>query len=207
MSFTIWKKLDQQSIAIKHLWIVLGVMAGIMVILILCLATGPSRLRVYIPPDLSRGVLIKQGSIPKATVYAFAFQIFSAINTWPVSGEKNYGKNLMAYRNYLSPGFYAQLNQDLKDKESLGALSRKRMMSGYSGLPYQPKDVTRLGNGAWRVNLHVQIMESLDGSVIKNVVMDYPLIISQVHASIQVNPWGLVITGYKRAPYRLKTVV
>ena len=80
-------------------------------------------------------------------------------------------------------------------------------MSGVSGMGYQPSDVKPLGNGTWQVQLHVQIVETLDGSVIKNVIMDYPLIVSRVHASIQVNPWGLAITGFNEQPYRIKTIV
>ena len=88
-----------------------------------------------------------------------------------------------------------------------GELTRKRIMSGVSGMGYKPSDVKVLGNGTWLVNMHLQIIETLEGSVIKNVIMDYPLVVSQIHASMQVNPWGLQIAGFNKHPYRIKTIV
>ena len=207
MLFKAWKKLDQQGVAIKNLWVFVGVLIVLNLFLLISLAAAPKQLRVYVPPDLSRGAMLKPGNIPKATVYAFAFQIFTALNSWPDSGMKEYGKNINSYRNYLSPAFYQQLEQDKLDRSSNGELSRKRIMSGVSGMGYQPIDVTILGNGTWLVKMQLQIMETLEGAVIKNVIMTYPLIISRVHTSIQINPWGLEIRGYNQHPYRVKTIV
>lgn len=207
MIFKAWKKIDSQGIAIKNLWAVVGILVALNLFLALFLATAPTRLRVYIPPDLSHGALLKPGAPNKSNVYAFAFQIFTAINSWPDNGAKDYMKNINAYRNYLSPSFYTQLKQDNDDRAANGELARTRIMSGVSGMGYKPSDVKSLGNGAWLVNLHMQIIETLDGSVIKNVIMDYPLVINQVHESIQLNPWGFAIAGFNQQPYRIKTIV
>jgi len=151
--------------------------------------------------------MITPHHIPKSTVYAFAYQIFTAINTWTDSGQADYEKNIQAYKDYLSVRFYQKLQTDYQHRRENGALSRQRMMSGVTGMSYTPADVKSLGNGTWRVNMHLQIVETVNGSVVKNVIMNYPLMVARVHESIQVNPWGLALAGFYQPPYRLKTLV
>lgn len=207
MLFKAWKKIDQQGAAIKSLWIVIAILVVVNLFALLFLATAPDRIRIYIPPDLSHGAMLKAGVPNKSNVYAFAFQIFTAINSWPDSGTENYEKNIAAYKDYVSASYYAQLQDDVRQRTENGELGRTRIMSGVSGMGYKPSDVKSLGNGAWLVNLHLQIIETMEGSVIKNVIMDYPLVINQVHESIQLNPWGFSIAGFQQSPYRIKTIV
>jgi integrating conjugative element protein (TIGR03746 family) len=207
MVFKAWKKLEQQNSAIKSLWVVIGILVLLNVFISLFLATAPNRIRVYIPPDLSQGATMQAGVPDKSNVYAFAFQIFTSINSWPDSGTKNYESNVFPYKNYLSASFFNQLEEDVKDRTQNGELERTRIMSGVSDMGYKPADVTSLGNGAWLVNLHLQIIETLEGSVIKSVIMDYPLVVNQVSESIQINPWGFVIAGFNESPYRIKTII
>lgn len=207
MIFNAWKVMDQKNIAIKYCWILIAILIFLNLFLLLALANTPSRLRVYIPPDLSHGAIINPHHIPRATVYAFAFQIFSTVNSWEGQNDKEYAKNINDYKNYFSGQFYQALQKDNANRAENGELNRSRMMSAVSGMGYQPSDVTVLGNGSWLINMHLQIIETLDGAVIKNVIMDYPLLIFRVHAPIQVNPWGLEIAGFKSSPYRIKTII
>lgn len=193
--------------SIKYLWIFISILIAINLFLAIGLMSAPNRLRVYLPPDLSHGAMISPKDIPKSVVYAFAFQIFTSINSWSDTGGTQYEKNISSYRNYLSASFYQALQKDNTDRAANGELSRDRIMSGASGMGYKPSDVSVLGDGTWLVNMHLQIVETLDGSVIKNVIMDYPILISRVHTAIAVNPWGLVISGFKAPPYRIKTII
>ncbi len=205
--FKAWKRFDQLTLTVKTLWVVIALLVGLNTVALVGLATAPDRLRIYLPPDLSAGATLKPEQVPKATVYAFAFQIFTAINSWTTSGTQEYGKNLNGYQRYLSPAFYTALEQDKQARTSNGELARQRLMSAVSGDGYSLASVKVLGNGTWLVTLHLQLVETLDGQVIKRVIMAYPLVVSQVQASLAVNPWGLVLSGYQQAPYRLKTVV
>lgn len=205
MIFNTWKKFDQLNSVIKTLWIVIAILVCINLMLFWGWKSAPQKLHVYLPPDLSQGAMIRPEQIPKSTVYAFGYQIFTAINTWSNDGQEDYRKNLEAYKNYMSVKFYHQLFQDYQTRASTGALSRKRLMSGFSGSSYEPSEVKVLGSGTWLVDMRLHIIESVGPSVVKDVVMDYPLIISRVHESIQINPWDLVIVGFYKQPYRVKT--
>ena len=205
--FNAWKTLDQQTLVIKNLWVIVGLLLALNLLLGIFLALTPNRLRIYLPPDLSQGALIKPGVPDKSTVYGFAFQILTSINSWPDSGTEDYGKNIEAYRHYLSAGFYHELKEDLSSRVNNSELSRTRIMAGVADEGYAPESVEFLGNGSWLVKLHLQIEETLDGSVIKNVVLEYPVLVSQVSESITINPWGLVVSGFKESPHRIKTLV
>ncbi|OGT35654.1 MAG: integrating conjugative element protein [Gammaproteobacteria bacterium RIFCSPHIGHO2_12_FULL_37_14] len=207
MIFNSWKILDQKNTSIKYLWAFIALLIVMNLFLAIGLMSAPNRLRVYVPPDLSHGAMINPEHIPKSVVYAFAFQIFTSINSWSNAGSTQYEKNINSYRNYLSASFYQELQKDNTDRAANGELSRDRIMSGASGMGYKPSDVTVLGDGTWLVNMHLQIVETLEGSVIKNVIMDYPMLVSRVNASISVNPWSLVISGFNQQPYRIKTII
>lgn len=203
--FNAWKKSDEFTLVIKSLWIVVGILVFINLILVIGWSTAPNRLRVYLPPDLSRGSMIQPGEIPKSTVYAFAYQIFTSVNTWTNSGVDDYKKNIVAYKSYFTPSFWKIISDDYGSRIANNELGRMRLVTGVSGMGYEQNQVEILGGGSWLVNLRLKVQESVGGSVVKDVVIDYPLIISRVNESIQVNPWGLAISGYYKEPFRIET--
>lgn len=204
--FNAWKKFDELTLTIKTLWAVIALLVFINLILMFLWNNQKDSIRMYIPPDLSQGVYVKPGEANKSNVYSFGFQIFSAINTWNKSGEENYRKNISLYRNYLSSSFYQKLMNDFDSRSSNGELMRIRIMGTDPSEPFNSDFVHYVGNGSWHIDLHVEIEETVNGTVVKHVLMCYPLIIQQVNTSIQNNPWGFVISGYYSTPYRVKTL-
>lgn len=204
--FTAWKKSDERNSMIKMLWYFIG----LLFIANLFLANGWSSAvrnqRFFIPPDISHGVLTKANTIPDSTVYAFAFQIFSAINSWTQSGSQDYKNNIINYQNYLSPQFRQALLTDVKTRDANGALDRQRSISAVSGMGYLPSDVKNMGNGTWQVTLKLRLMETVNNAVVKDVIIDYSLLVATNTESVVVNPWGLSIVGFSANPYRLKTL-
>ena len=192
---------------IKTLWIVIAIISGLFAMQSVSIYSIPNRLRLYVPPNLSRGADLKVGKIPASNVYGFVYQIFLQINSWPKSGTKNYLSNIHNYRNYLSNRFYHALMQDEQRRANDGELGRKRIMSGVAGYPYTPSDVKSMGDGTWEVDIPLQIQESVNRDMVKNVIIDYSFLVSRVHESILLNPMGMVISGFAKRPYRLKTIV
>ena len=80
-------------------------------------------------------------------------------------------------------------------------------MTGVSGMGYRPSFVTKIGDGTWHVEMNLQLLETLGGTVIKQMIVHYSLVLSRVNTTIDTNPWGLVITGFYQKTYRIKTVV
>lgn len=204
--FNTWKKFDELALTIKTLWSVIALLVVINLVLMMLWNNQKDAMRIYIPPDLSQGVYVKPGEANKSNVYSFAFQIFSAINTWNQSGEDDYRKNIAMYRGYLSDSFYQKLMNDYKNRSSNGELMRIRIMGTDPSTPLDDEFIHYVGNGTWHVELHVEIEETVNGTIVKHVTMCYPIIVQQINTSIQNNPWGFVISGYYNKPYRVKTL-
>lgn len=207
MIFQVWKRLDQLTLTIKSLWVMIIILLACNFLLFVGWKSSPKLLRIYLPPDLSQGAMIQPETINKNTVYSFAYQIFTAINTWTQDGQEDYSNNINAYRNYLSSHFYQTLLEDMKARQQEGALSRQRLVSGITGLGYSSSSVEVLGKDTWLVTLQLQIQESVDGALVKQIEENYPLVVTRVNTSVQINPWGLIISGFKSPPHRTKTTI
>ncbi|MCE3237404.1 MAG: integrating conjugative element protein family [Gammaproteobacteria bacterium] len=205
--FPEWEQKAQQQTIIKMLWRMIGILVLLNGLFFIGWKTAPTHLRIFIPPNIEQGGFLKVDSVPPSTVYAFAYQIFTALNTWTNGGEQDYKANIYSYKNYFSDKFFHELLMDYTERSSTSALNRNRIMSGVTDSGYDPDSVKSLGNGTWLVNLKFHIVETVDATVVKDVLMDYGLRIARIKESIQLNPWGLQIVGLDKAPERVKTVI
>jgi len=203
--FDYWKQEDKYQLIIKLQY---GFMGLLLVLFLLCFwgwKSAPERLTLYLPPDISGGVFIKADQIPPQDVYEFAFQVFGSINNWTNNGTSDYSTLIQDYKDYFSPSFKSWLNSDYQAKAAQNALDRKRYMTLYG--TYNSDDVTKVSQDSWQVNLEVEIVETVDNQVVKDVIMQYPLLITRADLPITSNPWGLVISGFASQPTRIKTNV
>ena len=202
--FNMWKKEEYFKSLIKVLFGFVGILSILLLALMFCWNNSVRNQMFFVPPDISSGVWVKPGDVPASTVYSFASQIFTGVNSWTSSGQDDYLKNIKMFKHYISPGFYNVLSSDYKQRASNGSLDRQRIMANTAD-DYDPASVKNLGGGTWAVDLKLRIIETVDGQVVKDVIMDYPLKVAQVKTSLAFNQWGLVITGYYADPYRIKT--
>lgn len=205
--FNTWKQLDANSELIKALYVIIGLLFILCILFFWGWRSAPKHLTVYIPPDISEATTQKPNVIPKPSVYAFAFQIFTAINTWSQSGTDDYPKEIADYRYYLTIPFHSALIADYKQRSSEGSLSRTRLMTGFSGKGYSNQSVKVLGPNSWAVTLTMHVVERVGNTVVKDVLIDYPLRVVRTQMSINYNPWGLALDGFVKPPHRLKTFV
>tara|TARA_R110002167_G_scaffold93474_7_gene250486 strand:- start:1962 stop:2582 length:621 start_codon:yes stop_codon:yes gene_type:complete len=204
--FKAFKRIDGLKAVVVSQWVFIVVLALVIGMTCFGWSQAVKTERVYMPPNPTAGGYIQKNSPFIGNVYNFAFNIFTAINTWNTSGEKDYINNILSLKNYLGHNFESQLVADYHEKEVNGALMRKRTMTGVPGKGFTPQKVESLGNGSWVVYIDIHLEESVDGSTIKNVYMRYPLLVQQSQQSILDNPFGLVIAGYYKQPIRTKTI-
>ena len=201
-----WKKIDGLKMVIVSQWIFIFILAGVIFITCLGWKEAGKTQRVYQVPNPIAGGMSQKDVPFIGNVYNFAFNIFTAVNTWDTSGHDDYLKNITSFQNYLSAHFREQLINDYRYKDKNGALARVRVMSGITGDGFSVDKVQTIGNGTWVVYLDVHLVESVNGTTIKDVYMQYPLIIQRSDQSILNNPFGMVIAGYYKQPIRLKTI-
>jgi len=150
--------------------------------------------RLYIPPDLTQGLVTNFDSVPAPTVYTFAYYIFQQLNRWPSDGEKDYPKQIYALQGFLTPGCRAALETDMNTKQELGELrQRVRSVQEIFGQTYTRQRVQIETNSAWKIWLDVNVTESIGGHPVKDVLLRYPLRVVRFDVDKEVNPWGLAL--------------
>ena len=205
--FKAWKTEDFLNHVIK----IQGRFIKVLVVISLCLIVGwmsaPSRIRIFIPPDLSSGATVKADQILASTAYNFAYVVWQEVNTWRNTGEADYKNNLGAYQYYLTKQFLSDLEEDQNELESSGQLDRIRYMTGLSGAAFDPSFVKALSNNSWEVDLTMRVTEYKNNQIVKDVEILYPLKITRSDVAQSMNPYGLVLAGFASEPQRIKTYV
>lgn len=202
----IWRKEDAHLAIIKLQKMMIVLLFVIVIGLILGWMRAPSKLTVYLPPDLSNGATVKPGEIPKAMIYSFAYQVWQELNAWTQNGKEDYKNNIETYWSYLTPQFKKSLLEDYEILSKTGQIDRIRFIQGVSGRAYDETSVKKLSSDTWEVNLKVLIVEYKNQQVVKHVEILYPLKITRTEISERNNPFGLVMAGFTRSPLRLNTV-
>ncbi len=202
-----WKKDDANNQIIKLQKRFISVLCIVSTAFFMGWITSPSRLTLYIPPDIHNGATLKAGSIPDALIYSFAYEVWQEINYWSSETGDDYQKNIRAYWSYLTPKFKAELAEDEMDLKTSGQLQRVRYLQGLSGAAYDPSNVKALGNDTWEVDLHMRLTEFKNNQAVKDVEIIYPLKVTRMNVSPQNNPYGLALAGFVSEPKRQKIYI
>jgi integrating conjugative element protein (TIGR03746 family) len=202
-----WRKedIDAQIIRLQRNFI--GILSALCFALFIGWVTSPSRLTIYIPPDIQNGATIKADTIPPSLIYSFAYEVWQELNYWPEETGEDYQKNIRTYWSYLTPQFKTLLLDDNTDLKESGQIQRTRYMQGQSGAAFDSINVKKLGNDTWEVDLKMRLTEYKNNQAVKDVEIMYPLKITRINVSPQNNPYGLAITGFVSEPKRLKTYI
>ncbi len=207
MLFNAWKKEDRDRALIHAQGRFIVLLFLLCALFCVGWMTAPSRLRIYVPPDISNGATINVSEIPAPLIYSFTYEVWQELNYWPDDGSKNYQKNLHSYSAYLTPEFQAELLQEYKDLLTGGQIQRQRFIQGASGSAFDTTVVKKLSRDAWEVDLKVRLMEYKNNQLVKDVEILYPLKVIRHDVSNSLNPYGLAISGFIAPPQRLKTYI
>lgn len=150
--------------------------------------------RLYIPPDLTQGLLTNFDAVPAPTIYTFAYYIFQQLNRWQSDGEKDYPQKIYQLQGFLTPGCRSALETDMNEKHKLGELrQRARTIQEIPGHSYSKARVAIETRSSWKIWLDVNLVESIGGHPVKNVMLRYPLKVVRFDVDKEVNPWGLAL--------------
>jgi integrating conjugative element protein (TIGR03746 family) len=202
-----WKKEDADEQIIKLQKRFIGILCVLSVAFFIGWITSPSRLTLYLPPDIQNGATLKAGSIPDPLVYSFAYEIWQELNYWSSENGDDYQKNIHTYLPYLTSQFKSELLQDNLDLKASGQTQRIRYLQGLSGAAYDSINVKKLGNDTWEVDLKMRLTEFKNNQAVKDVEIIYPLKVTRVNVSQQNNPYGLALAGFVSEPLRQKTYI
>ncbi len=202
-----WKKEDADAQVIKIQKTFIYILSLLSLLFSIGWMSAPSRLTVYIPPEIQNGATLKVGSIPDPLIYSFAYEIWQELNYWPKEDGDDYQKNIHRYWSYLTPKFKSELIGEEKDLRISGQLQRIRSLQGLSGAAFDSVNVKKLGNDTWEVDLRMRLSEYKNGQPIKDIEIIYPLRVTRINVSPQNNPYGLALDGFINEPERLQTYI
>lgn len=168
--------------------------------------SAPRDLTVHLPPDIRTGATLKANEVPPHSVYGFAQYIFQQLNRWESNGQTEAGQRLYALSPYITPAFREQIKADLDLKGRRGELAgRTRGITGIPGHDYSPDLVRVVAPGVWEVRVAMEVLETVDGVVVKRAQVVYPLRVVRYDYDPEKNAWGLALDGYAEGgPYRLE---
>lgn len=204
--FNTWKILDEKNQVITTLWIVLILMILMNVYMYFGWQSASREQRIFFPPDLAKGGIFQVGEVPSGQVYAFGFHIFAGINTWSDVGSKDYEKQIIANKPYVSTSFYNYLASETNRKEQLNELNRTRIVFD-ENTGFKPDTIIKVSSNTWHVEYRFHIQEAIGTNIFKEWIEVYPITIRAINTSIEYNPWGLVIDGFYKEPYKEKDII
>ena len=150
--------------------------------------------RLYIPPDLTQGLVTHFDEVPAPLVYTFAYYIFQQLNRWPEDGEKDYPQQIYQLQGFLTPPCRTALQADMNEKQRLGELrQRVRTVQEILGQFYTRQRVMIESADVWRTWLDLNVAESIGGHPVKNVLLRYPIRVVRYDVDKEINPWGLAL--------------
>jgi integrating conjugative element protein (TIGR03746 family) len=169
------------------------------IIILAIFARQQNRFIVQIPPDLSKGAMIKPGELLPSGSYVFAHYMWRTLNDWPANGKNDYKANIMANECYASPAFKRWLLDNYETKAKDGELDRTR----YTQITrvYAPEFVKRSPPDGFVVELQMRIVERLNNEVIKTTEIIYPLRV--IPDNRACNNMGMSLDGFYAQPRRV----
>ncbi len=162
------------------------------------------RITVHIPPDLERGAVLNPGEVPRPNLYSFSHYLFQKINTWEKDGYSEAPKLLDVYRCYLTPDFAENLALIHQERSNRGETkNRTRLVREASNKGFDPKNVVTISKDKWVVLLDMNIQETIEDTLIKDVSVRFPLILIKDDTNPDCNPWGIKLAGFDSSPKRI----
>lgn len=202
-----WKKEDADREIIRLQKRLMGVLCVFSLAFFIGWITAPSRLMVYVPPDIQNGATLKAGTIPDPLIYSFAYEVWQELNYWANDTGEDYQKNIRAYGPYLTAPFKAELLEDDAHLKTSGQEQRIRYLQGLNGAAYESANVKKLSHDTWEVDLKMRLTEFKNNQIVKDIEIIYPLRVARINVSPQNNPYGLALAGFVSEPERQKTSI
>lgn len=196
--FHYWNKIDRLNQLNRVLLAFIMTLVVIVLSLIFTLFTMPSRYEFWLTPSMAaNGGLIKEGDIPSEYVQGFVATLLPSLNTWSKSGNREFSKNLTAYRYYFTPRHQQLMEKTLAAYKDTQLFNRMQIASLYQFM--SADDIKPAGHNAWDVHVVMRITQRLKDSsqmVIADKVVDYHVRVVKVTISRLQNPFQLALDGY-----------
>ncbi len=196
--------LDRSDARVKDWQLISGVLLFILIAQMVISAVRQNDITVHIPPDLSAGAQFDSNTIPKPNVYLFASEVVRSINYWKTNGDKEMPDNLNRYACYISENVKSEqiALHALRVSDGQSA-NRTRRLSEITDLKDVEGSVSSVGAGIWDVDLDLRLIESLEGTQVKDHALRYRVRVAADNSGSVCNPFNMRITAINQ-PLRIE---
>lgn len=150
--------------------------------------------RIYVPPNMTKGIVTSFDEVPPAVVYTFGLYIFQQLNRWENDGEEDYPAKIYQLQGFMTPSCIAAFESDMNEKRKQGELRRRaRMLQEISGRGFHQRRVAPKTDDSWNIWIDMNLRETIAHHEVKNVNLRYKLHIVTFDVDREVNPWGLAL--------------
>ncbi len=165
-------------------------------------ATMPSRLTVFIPPDTSKSMLVRLNDVPHPSVYTFAHMFLEHLNYCPKDCKTDFLDNLHSMHSLITDQCRATLENHVQRQGDL-YMYRSRKLVPIVGEVYRPNKVIQRSDRAWVVNETYELEERIRGTEIRKTRLFYPMRIVRVDMPIDINPYQMQFDCFEGSPIRV----
>lgn len=152
---------------------------------------------VYYPPNIALSTIMKAGTIPEETVYAFVPLIMQQLFLWDTNGEDDYEKNRSRLRAFLTESYQKAIREEVFDARTRGTLKGVTRRMQVLPSPYKDATVQTKGNH-WLVWMDVEVVDSVNGVPVNTSVRRLGVRVTRFDVNREINPWQLAIDGIEQ---------
>ena len=165
---------------------------------------APKKLTLRYPPDLRVGKVMGVDDVPHENVYSWTWYVIQQLNRWQTDGVSDGPRAIANLSAFFHPQFRKELEKELDDKAREGELrNRTRYAVPMPSSKYTADMVKEVAPGTWNVTVDMQIVDVMDGRIIKDVPTQYSVVVRLYDIDPEINPWGFVIDKWKDSPRKL----
>ena len=195
------KESDRKDKVIRSLTIFCIFILGLLGHSHFLLATVPTTFELHLPPDLTRGGVVKVNEHQKHEVYALALDLYQKLYRCEKNCAQEFPENIRKYGYFLTDEYRPKL---LKQAKNLHAYNSKKRRSISEFGVFKEEKVISLGGNRWVVFLDVNEKEFIGQKLTRDAVLRYPVLISTFDVDRDKNPWRLALDGLQSKAKRLK---
>ncbi|WP_305845355.1 DUF2895 family protein [Photobacterium leiognathi] len=171
-----------------------------------CYYRFPSTILLYNTPNVTGGETRTIEQVPAFSVYSFALYVMQQVYN---TGDLDTGidKNIIAYSSFISPEFQQQLKikNKIDKQKAIAVKGVTQEVREMSDVRFNDDQIFQLSPSKWVVYLDLEVVDRLNGQIIKDADIRYPVVVEKADFNPTLNPIGLRLTGFYQDPTRINS--
>lgn len=155
----------------------------------------PTLIKIHTAPDITKSFMQRNGQIDSQTVYGFARTIWEAINYCEHDCGQEYLQAIDKYSSYITKNCQHDLRSHFDTTRNLYTY-RSRQLLPTEKVIFSTDNIKQQSSDLWYVKLEYNLKDEVNGVIIRDNMMLYPLKVIRSNKPLKVNDQSLEIDCY-----------